>query len=140
MQKISPDCLNYLTGKEKNALTELKEKINKKYPGSDLILYGSKSRGNFSKESDIDVLVLIEGAVGKEFKERYIDTLAGEKIKVTDVVYEIKEDIYSISYNIELKYDIAVSPFVKPKYNWYNDGLLIAEPIHENIDRDGIKL
>lgn len=131
---------DYLTDNEKKALLELKEIINKKYPGSELIIYGSKSRGDFNKNSDVDVLILIDGTVGKELKERYIN-IAGEKIiKNTDVVYEIKENIYSMNYEIELKYGIPISTLIKPKNNWYNDGLLIAEPIHQNIDRDGIKI
>jgi predicted nucleotidyltransferase len=51
-----------LTSKEKLALKEFKEKILKKMKGEvlDIKLFGSKARGNFKEDSDIDVLVLLK--------------------------------------------------------------------------------
>jgi hypothetical protein len=45
-----------LKDNERKALRELKERLLKKYPGVEIILYGSKARGDFDKESDIDLL------------------------------------------------------------------------------------
>ena len=47
---------------EKQALKEFKNQLIKKF-GSNLVilkLFGSKARGDFHKESDIDVLVIIK--------------------------------------------------------------------------------
>lgn len=46
-----------LKDNERKALLELKGRLLKKYPGVEIILYGSKARGDFDKESDIDLLI-----------------------------------------------------------------------------------
>ena len=51
---------NYLTFTEKKALAELKEKIKEKYPDAEIILYGSKARGDCDENSDIDLMIIIK--------------------------------------------------------------------------------
>ena len=51
-----------LTTTEQKALQEFKDKVTKKF-GSNLVslkLFGSKARGDFHEESDLDVLVIIK--------------------------------------------------------------------------------
>ena len=40
--------------------TELKEKIKEKYPDAEIILYGSKARGDCDENSDIDLMIIIK--------------------------------------------------------------------------------
>lgn len=50
----------YLSDDEIKALSILKSNILEKYPTAELILYGSKARGDYNKDSDIDVLILLD--------------------------------------------------------------------------------
>ncbi|MDP4097452.1 nucleotidyltransferase domain-containing protein [Paenibacillus sp. P96] len=52
--------LNFLVEKEKLALAEVLHKIEVPFKVRQVILFGSKARGDFESESDIDLLVLTE--------------------------------------------------------------------------------
>jgi len=100
---------------EKEALRELKEKILERFPDARIVLYGSKARGDSDKESDIDLLILVESKV---------DT-------------KLEEEIYHISYEIELKYNVVFGEIIENKDFW-DTPLANAMPLHWNIDREGI--
>ncbi len=72
---------------------EMPEKIAREFARSvskagikNIILFGSLARGEFGKKSDIDVLIVFRGAVGK-----------------------VKENVYKTADKIIEKYDLAVS-------------------------------
>ncbi len=100
---------------EHKALRELKEQLLTRFPTAKIILYGSKTRGDFDKESDIDVLVLLEN----------------------DVDTALEEEIINLAYDIELEYDVVFGLLIESKTFWDSD-LANAMPIHWNIDREGI--
>lgn len=100
---------------EKIALKELKGKLFQRFPDVEIILYGSKARGDFEKESDIDLLILM----GSQITNR------------------LEEEITHLTYDIELKYDVVFGKIVENKDYW-NSPLANAMPLHWNIDRDGI--
>ena len=100
---------------EKEALKKLKEKILERFPDARIVLYGSKARGDSDKESDIDLLILVESKV---------DT-------------KLEEEIFHISYEIELKYNVVFGEIIENKDFW-NTPLANAMPLHGNIDREGI--
>ena len=102
---------------EKEALKELKEKILEKFPDVRIVLYGSKARGDSDNESDIDLLILVEAKV---------DT-------------KLEEEIFHISYEIELKYDVVFGEIIENKDFW-STPLANAMPLHWNINREGISL
>lgn len=102
---------------EREALKELKEKMLKKYPDARIILYGSKARGDFDKESDIDLLILVE-----------------QKINT-----KLEEEIYHITYDIELKYDVVFGEIIENKEFWETP-LANTMPLHWNINREGIAI
>jgi predicted nucleotidyltransferase len=54
---------------EKQAIVTLKEIILKQYSNSEIILFGSKARGDDSDESDIDVLILIDKKIDDYIRE-----------------------------------------------------------------------
>ena len=51
----------------------------------------------------------------------------------------LREDIFALSFEIELKYDVVFGILVESRTFW-NSSLAKAMPIHWNIDREGIIL
>jgi predicted nucleotidyltransferase len=114
-----------LKDNEKKALLELKEKILERFPDSEIILYGSKARGNADAESDIDVLILIDTSP--------LDWKAG------DIDHSIERQIRDISFELELKCDVVFNILIESKKYW-GTPLVKAMPLRWNIDREGINL
>jgi len=104
-----------LKGNERKALQELKERILERFPDAEIILYGSKARGDSEEESDIDLLILVESLVNTK----------------------LEEEIFHISYEIELKHDVVFGEIVENKDFW-NTPSANAMPLHWNIDREGV--
>lgn len=78
---------NILTGEERaDFLRQIKEAVHEVEPDADLWLFGSYARGDARPESDWDVLILLEGPVDSERRNRLRDRLfeleleAGEAI------------------------------------------------------------
>lgn len=100
---------------EKSALQELKERLLQQFPDAEIILYGSKARGDFDEESDIDLLILIE----------------------SPITSGLEEETTHITYDIELKYDVVFGKIIENKDFWKSP-LANAMPLHWNIDREGV--
>ena len=81
------------------------------------ILYGSEARGDASPDSDIDLLILVEG----------------EKITIAQ-----EEEITTPLYRIELETGIPIHPIVMSKRNWYNRPF--KTPFYINVMNEGIML
>ncbi len=102
--------------KIKELLEEFKKEIEKLYGDrlKQIILYGSHARGDFTEESDIDLLIVLEGKVvpGKEI-DRMIDIIT----------------------EINLKYGVLISvyPVSEKDYEEVNSPLLI------NVRREGVQ-
>ena len=54
-------------------LTDNKKELEKKYPISELGLFGSYARNDHNPESDIDILVDFNGRIGMEFISLALD-------------------------------------------------------------------
>ncbi|MEJ5226975.1 nucleotidyltransferase domain-containing protein [Thermodesulfovibrio sp.] len=74
--------LRHLHYFEEKFLNELIEKIRISYPLiKKIILYGSKARGDFTEESDIDLLFITEKPLDKKEKYEIFDLLSGIELK-----------------------------------------------------------
>ncbi|MBQ8231874.1 MAG: nucleotidyltransferase domain-containing protein [Lachnospiraceae bacterium] len=84
----------------------------------DIILYGSYARGDYTEESDIDIVAVVYG-------ER------------TELQKSLK-DIWDASADIGLENDVVVSPAVIPydEYVKYKQKL----PYYRNIEKEGRKI
>ncbi len=100
---------------ERKALQEFKESLLERFSDAEIILYGSKTRGDNKEFSDIDLLILLE----------------------SDVDTKLEEEIIGLAYDIELEYDVVFGLLIELKTFWNSD-LANAMPIHWNIDREGI--
>ena len=97
------------------AVRELKKRLREQFGDTtEVYLFGSVARGDFDAESDIDVLVLIEG----------------------EVDWNIKEAVYDVSFSLELEYDVIFGVIVRSKKFW-RSSLACAMPIHQNIEQEG---
>jgi predicted nucleotidyltransferase len=76
-----------LTEEEKKAVAEIKEEILALVGGKlrGFYLFGSKARGDYDPESDVDLAILVDG-LDKTTKERIIDIVADKEIKFLVVV------------------------------------------------------
>ena len=83
---------------------------------SEVILFGSIARGDYTGESDIDLLVVtVDG---------------GQKLK---------DDISMSCFDIILETDVILSPMVMDAetYKWHEK---YEDPLYNHIKRDGLKL
>ncbi len=102
---------------EKKALQKLKYKLSARFPQVEIIIYGSKARGDYDKSSDIDLLILLEH----------------------DVTSAIEKEIIGLAYDIELEHNIVFGLLIESKNSW-DSSLSRAMPIHWNIEKEGVTL
>ena len=95
----------------------IKETIRRIAPGAKTILYGSEARGDARPDSDIDLLILVDGDTM---------TLAQE------------EEITLPLYELELRTGVSISPMIVLKKLW--DSRPFKTPFYVNIINEGIVL
>ncbi len=96
------------------------EKIKEIYQNNlyQIILFGSYAKGNFGKDSDIDVMILLN-----------MDE---------ESAIEYRLDTAGISYDFQVDYDIDINPIIHSKdtlFKWKT-----AHPFYKNVYEEGIKL
>lgn len=96
----------------KRIAEELKKRIKKKYKLQDIRVFGSSARGEQRKDSDIDVFVHLDHS------DRHVE-----------------EDLYDISYDIELEYDCLIDLIIIDDEGI--KGKIGSAPIFENILSEG---
>lgn len=113
----------HLKENDKKALNELKAKIYERFPDSEIILYGSKARGDSDEESDIDLLILIN--------------YPPQDWEAGDIDSNLERQIRDISFDLELKYEVVFNILIESKQYW-DTPLANAMPIHWNIENEGV--
>lgn len=88
-------------------------------PTAETILYGSQARGTARADSDVDLLILLDGD--------------GEKPSIAQ-----EDTITWPLYELELQTGIQISPLVMLKKQWYNRP--IKTPFYYNVMQEGVKL
>ena len=94
------------------------EAIKRVAPDANTILYGSEARGDARPDSDIDLLVLLEG-------ENRLSL--NRQMEVTSPLYDI-----------ELETGVSISPMVMLKKDWENRPF--RTPFYINVVNEGIVL
>lgn len=102
---------------EKAAIREATKILKEKFPVRDVILFGSKARGDSDKESDIDLLLLTTQPL--HWKERHT--------------------IIEYLFDVEMKHDVVISIMVNTVYDW-QEGICTVLPIHEEVSREGVAI
>ena len=98
-------------------LARVKQAVLEVEPSAEIILFGSRSRGDFAAESDWDFLVLLDGPVNEERTDRIRHRL----------------------YEIEWENGEVLSSLIWSKLKWDDDPYR-QMPIHDSIAREGIRL
>lgn len=82
---------------------------------AEVIIYGSRARGDSKTLSDWDVLILLQS----------------EK-----VTFATERELINLMYEIELDNNAVISPLIYSKSDWYINYKIT--PLFENITREGI--
>jgi uncharacterized protein len=98
-------------------LQHVKRVVHEVEPGAEVILYGSRSRGDALPDSDWDFLILVDGPVNDERTDRIRHQL----------------------YEIEWECGAVLSSIVRSRAEW-NSALYRALPFHERIEQEGTRL
>jgi predicted nucleotidyltransferase len=84
---------------------------------ADIILYGSRARGNARQDSDYDILVIANRPVNMALEEKIVGGV----------------------FYLEIEAGRVITLIVYDKQQW-NSPLYKAMPFHKNIDREGVLL
>jgi len=115
--KLLKEKTNVLSKTESSAISKLKYELSRNFPGVELILFGSKARGDFIDFSDIDILILVD----------------------MEVDYKLKDKIIEIAYDIELENNIVFGLIIENKKSWRSSKYRVL-PLYQNIEREGINI
>jgi predicted nucleotidyltransferase len=83
-----------------------------------VVLYGSYARGDFRKDSDIDVMILMD-----------ID-------ETSSLIKQYENKICDVTYDFNMEYDTDIMPIVKDKrhFDYWKNAYLF----YKNVDKEGV--
>lgn len=96
---------------------KIKETIAREVTGAQVILFGSKARGTDNKDSDWDILVLLDKPV---------------------VSFKDEQQIRHKLYEVELEVEEPISTFVYSLNDW--NAKMSVTPLYKNVSREGVYL
>lgn len=108
----------FLSQRENKKIREYADRL-KKSLGNNLLaikLFGSKVRGDFVEDSDVDILIIL--------KEKNL---------------ELREEIYDILFEIDPYYELKISPRIFSEYE-YKMNERLHSPFVDRIKKEAVKL
>jgi len=102
---------------EKEITKKIKNKIQQMTPDAEVILFGSHASGKVHKDSDWDILILLnQSVVNRQTEKLFRDEL----------------------FEVELEIEQPISAFVFSKNDWEQKHKIT--PLYQNIKKEGIYL
>ena len=101
----------------KEIVVQIQMLMRRLFPTAEVILYGSEARGEARADSDIDLLILVDG-------DKL--TLAQEDAITTPL------------YELELQTGVAISPIVMLTTQWASRPMIT--PFYLNVMKEGVRL
>jgi predicted nucleotidyltransferase len=98
-------------------IQQIKQAVHEKEPGAEIILYGSRARGDAVQESDWDFLILVDGPVNDERTDQIRHRL----------------------YEIEWESGEVISSVVRSREEWRSEAYQ-AMPFHQRVQQEGTRL
>ena len=106
-----------ITAGEKQILEASRELIRGVDPNAEIVLYGSRARGDAAEDSDYDLLIVSDVAATLENEDRFRGAL----------------------YDLQLETGAVITVILVNRADWETP-LYKAMPLHKNITREGITL
>lgn len=103
--------------KSEELLKQVKAAVHEVEPDANIILYGSRSRGDSVTDSDWDFLILVDGPVSDERTDR------------------IRHQLYEIEWESEA----VLSSIVRSRDEW-ETAKYRSMPFHQRVEREGKRL
>ncbi len=97
-----------------NILESVKEEVHNIDPQAEVILFGSRARGDHKLDSDWDFLILLETS---RFDKK------------------MKHELWDRLYELELKTETVISSLIHSKSDWQKRAFT---PIYQIIEKEGI--
>jgi uncharacterized protein len=106
-----------LSPKLRAALEAVRTRITAQFDIDRLVLFGSVAWGRPDEESDVDLLIVVNGKAD----------------------LETEDCISRMVFEVNLEYDTNLSELIVDRETW-DYGLASAMPIHEEIEKRGIRM
>lgn len=117
MKLLSLDNVPTLSSVEKLSIKTLYNSLNKEFSQPDFIIFGSKARGDFTEDSDLDLAVILEAPRDPKVRSR----------------------LSRLTFESNLAYDTQITSVLFDKAGWLNRDSESA-PLRDNILREGLKI
>lgn len=107
-----------LSVSEKHIVEEFKRQVEQRFPGEliRVVLFGSKARGDATRESDVDVLVVIHSEG-----------------------WRLGDEIRSLGYALELEHGVVLSIQVMSERH-YEELRLFGSQFFKAVEREGVSV
>lgn len=105
-----------MKSKDSNITSKIRTLIREIDPSSEVILYGSRARGDNHPESDWDILILVDAKVDLDYERLFRHKL----------------------YDLELETGEAFSITVYNKTDWISRYWMT--PLFQNVSREGVRI
>lgn len=96
---------------------EVSSALRKALPVEQVVVFGSRARGEAADDSDLDVLVLLKGERPNDASQRVWEAL----------------------WEVQMKHAVGLSPLVISANQWH-EGVYQATLLKQEIERDGVVL